>query len=61
VKYFDPGQLRELAKRDLADYKRPKYLVRIDEALPRNASAKVMKPLLRQRWPQAPADAHVLK
>jgi fatty-acyl-CoA synthase len=58
---FDPGQLRKLAERDLADYKRPKYLVQVDEALPRNASGKVMKPLLRQRWPQAPADAHVLK
>jgi fatty-acyl-CoA synthase len=53
--------LRATCESRLADYKRPKFLVRHGATLPRTASGKVMKHELRSAYARAPRDAILLK
>jgi fatty-acyl-CoA synthase len=46
---------------ELADYKRPRYLVVTDEPLPRNMSGKILKRDLRLRYRDAAATATALR
>ena len=46
---------------ELADYKRPRYLVANGGPLPRNVSGKLVKPQLREKYATAPAAAVDLK
>ena len=52
--------LAEGAASHLARFKQPKYAVSADEPLPRTFSGKLAKPVLRQRFPSAPADSVLL-
>lgn len=45
----------------LADYKRPKFLLELDEPLPRTYSSKVLKRELRDRFKSVPDNAVMLK
>ena len=58
---FNLEVLVRLAHEHLADYKRPKYLVSVDEPLPRTPTGKLAKAHLRARWSQALGEAHRLK
>jgi fatty-acyl-CoA synthase len=49
------------SKADLADYKRPKYLVDYCKPLPRTISGKVLKRDLRSEYPHAPPEAIHIK
>ena len=55
------GRLAEGAAARLARFKQPKYAVSADEPLPRTFSGKLAKPVLRQRFPAAPADSVLLR
>lgn len=44
-----PREIRRFCVERLADFKVPRH-VRVIDALPRNPSGKVLKPLLRKRW-----------
>ncbi len=54
-------RLAEGAAASLARFKQPKYAVSADEPLPRTFSGKLAKPVLRQRFPSAPADSVLIK
>jgi fatty-acyl-CoA synthase len=49
--------LAEVAHRDLAGFKRPRFAVVSPDPLPRTFSGKVSKPDLRGRYPVVPAEA----
>jgi long-chain acyl-CoA synthetase len=51
----DPAELVAFARRHLADFKVPQYVVVRDQPLPRNPGGKVLKPPLREQteWPAA--------
>lgn len=55
------GRLAEGAAASLARFKQPKYAVSADEPLPRTFSGKLAKPVLRQRFPAAPAGSVLLR
>lgn len=57
----DIDALRRRMQATLAGYKQPRYCVVIDEALPRNATGKIRKVDLRQRFASLPASAIRLK
>lgn len=48
---------RRICEEELADFKRPKYLVRHNGPLPRTISGKVQKTVLRDTYAKPPADA----
>jgi fatty-acyl-CoA synthase len=50
-----------VANSDLADYKRPKYLLRTTAPLPRNSAGKIATAELRARYSSIPHDAELLK
>jgi acyl-CoA synthetase (AMP-forming)/AMP-acid ligase II len=54
-------RLAEQAASSLARFKQPKYAVCSGEPLPRTFSGKLAKPVLRQRFPAAPADSVLLR
>ena len=54
-------RLAEQAASSLARFKQPKYAVCAGEPLPRTFSGKLAKPVLRQRFPSAPADSVLLR
>jgi fatty-acyl-CoA synthase len=58
---IDLDGLRARCEVELAGYKRPQYLVRHPEALPRTVSGKIIKRDLRQVYPVAPSGALRLK
>jgi acyl-CoA synthetase (AMP-forming)/AMP-acid ligase II len=49
--------MAQACKTSLADYKRPRYAVVLDEPLPKNSLGKVMKGELRERFRVPPDDA----
>ena len=57
----DMEALRACCLADLADYKRPKYVVGYGQPLPRTYSGKITKAPLREAYPQAPANALLVK
>lgn len=58
---IDLVELRRVCEEELADFKRPKYLVRHDGPLPRTISGKVQKTILRDIFAKPPSDAIALK
>jgi long-chain acyl-CoA synthetase len=48
-KQVDVDDLLSFARRELADFKLPQYVVVQDDELPRNPGGKVVKPTLRER------------
>ena len=58
---LDLAALQTSCASELADYKRPRFLVDHREPLPRNVSGKILKPSLRERYHPIPADAVDLK
>ena len=52
--------LRALCRERLADYKRPKFVVRHPEALPRTFSGKITKQPLRALYREVPEGAVAL-
>jgi len=57
----DLPQVQSILAERLARYKHPYHLVVMAGPLPRNASGKVRKVDLRQRYPTVPADAQALR
>lgn len=57
----DLAAFRRVCEEELADFKRPRFLVRHDGPLPRTISGKVQKNLLREKYAQLPDDAIALK
>ena len=57
----DLDVLREVCAAHLASYKHPHHVVRLGDALPRNASGKIRKVDLRERFPVPPPDAVSLR
>jgi acyl-CoA synthetase (AMP-forming)/AMP-acid ligase II len=55
---IDPGELKTWAKEKMANYKAPRFIEVVD-ALPLNASGKVLKYELRERAEKGLADGHV--
>jgi acyl-CoA synthetase (AMP-forming)/AMP-acid ligase II len=51
------SEVRSVCDIELAKYKRPKFLVRLDEPLPRTFSGKISKPALRKRFATVPDSA----
>jgi fatty-acyl-CoA synthase len=51
---LDEQEVVETARRDLAVFKVPRYVVRVDEPLPRMASGKVAKRQLREDYADLP-------
>ena len=58
---LDVEVLKTRCRQELADYKRPRYLVDYGRPLPRTYSGKVLKWQLRQDFASAPSDAVWLK
>ena len=58
---LDLAALQAFCASELADYKRPRFLVDHREPLPRNVSGKIVKPSLRQQYHSIPADAVDIK
>ncbi len=58
---LDMGLLKECCLRELADYKRPKYIVEHGKPLPRTISGKILKRELRSAYPAAPGNATPLR
>jgi acyl-CoA synthetase (AMP-forming)/AMP-acid ligase II len=58
---LDVDGIRRCCDSELADFKRPRYLVHAGEPLPRNALGKVTKGVLRQKFRALPPDAVVLR
>ncbi|OBA51190.1 AMP-dependent acyl-CoA synthetase [Nocardia sp. 852002-20019_SCH5090214] len=54
------AEIAILAGDNLAKFKRPKHAVALSEPLPLTFSGKLAKPVLRTRFPEAPADASVI-
>ncbi len=46
---IDPQEVREFARRHLADFKLPEYIAIRNELLPRNPAGKILKPALRSQ------------
>ncbi len=61
VEQVDVPELIALCEAELADYKRPKYLIDVGGPLPRTLSGKVDKNDLRDRFGAPPADAIALR
>jgi fatty-acyl-CoA synthase len=57
----DLDALAALCKTELADYKRPRYLIDHRAGLPRNISGKLLKRELRVAYPEPPADANPIR
>lgn len=57
----DMSGLRSMCTTQLADYKRPKYVISHDGPLPRTMSGKIQKNELRTRYIEVPATALLLK
>ncbi|WP_344420150.1 class I adenylate-forming enzyme family protein [Pseudonocardia ailaonensis] len=57
----DTEHLRAFCLEHLADYKRPRYIASAREPLPRTLGGKILKRVLRERLPAAPATAVRLK
>jgi fatty-acyl-CoA synthase len=57
----DLESLRERCEVELASYKRPRYVVRHPQGLPRTVSGKVIKKDLRLAYPVAPKEAQRLR
>ena len=53
----DLAALGEVCRTELADYKRPRYLIDNSGPLPRTLSGKIQKNELRERYPEVPAGA----
>lgn len=58
---LDLQMLRDRCRTELADYKRPRYLVHYGKPLPRTYSGKILKRQIRGEIAQLPADAVDLK
>ncbi|MFC4313845.1 class I adenylate-forming enzyme family protein [Steroidobacter flavus] len=58
---LDVSKLKECCLRELADYKRPKYVLDHGKPLPRTISGKILKRELRHDYPTAPASATSLR
>ena len=58
---IDLTDLRSIAKLELADYKRPRYIVEHGKSLPVTLSGKVLKRELRETYPFVPSHAVDLK
>jgi fatty-acyl-CoA synthase len=57
----DLDELNSVCRENLADYKRPRYIVEHHEPLPRTYSTKIRKSHLRERYRTVPAHAIDLK
>ncbi|MGW4337506.1 class I adenylate-forming enzyme family protein [Rhodococcus koreensis] len=57
----DLTALRQVCQTELADYKRPRYLIANAGPLPRTLSGKIQKNELRERFSEIPAGAFDLK
>jgi acyl-CoA synthetase (AMP-forming)/AMP-acid ligase II len=55
------SEVTRACEESLARYKWPKYLYRLEEALPRTFSGKISKPSLRERFSSVPPDALLLR
>jgi fatty-acyl-CoA synthase len=61
ISRVDIQALKLVAKRDLSDYKRPRYLAQTGAPLPRTLGGKVLKRELRALFQKVPPDAIDLK
>ena len=57
---IDLDELKRVCSTELADYKRPRYLVSHDGPLPRTLSGKIQKPELQRCYPEVPANSRQL-
>jgi fatty-acyl-CoA synthase len=58
---LDLAGLRAFCERELADYKRPRYIVNYEQPLPRTFSGKIQKAVLRQHYQAVPEQSVDLK
>jgi fatty-acyl-CoA synthase len=51
------AEVKSICEVELARYKWPRFLVTVDDPIPRTFSGKVSKPTLRAQFPEVPAEA----